>query len=213
MSTRFYKGSGRTEPDMREEFNATLDGVFPEIPKKQKHVLRKMKRVATDPVLADPELIKKFRGRKQIIDHFVPEEGFLIPCACVDAIIREPDVDHFCPICQGEGWLWDEIFIDVYKVFLRSDVGLSTKEDLIKVGLTNIPLVIFYMRTSVLVTPVDKVIELVTDTEGKPIRPYIREFLYRIGTAIDFRSDNGRLEYWKLDCYAEQRKFLNGPKP
>ena len=71
---------------------------------------------------------------------------------------------------------------------------------------------IFYTRSSVPVTKADKVVELWTDTEGDVIRPYRRESLYRIGTPIDFRSDDGKLEYWKLDCYNEQRKFLNGPE-
>lgn len=211
MSKDFYKKARRTEPDMRAEFNATMDGEFPEIAKKQSHIFRKMQRQATDPVVDDTTLERKFRGRTQIIDWFVPEEGFLIPCACVDLITKEPDVDHFCPICQGERYLWDEIFIDTYKVDLRSDVGRSTKQDLIQPGLTNIPLMIFYTRSSVNVTRADKVVELWTDSAGDIIRPFRRRTLFRVGSTIDFRSDNGKLEYWKLDCYAEQRKFLNGP--
>jgi hypothetical protein len=170
---------------MRQEFNNTMDGHGVEVSKKQTAVLRKMRR---------------------------DDDGNLTECPCVDSITREPDRDYFCPFCWGEGYYWDEEWIDVYKVILRSDVGLSSKEDLIAPGLINIPLVIFYTRSSVDVTDKDKVIELVTDTEGDPVQPYRREFLYRIGTPIDFRSDNGRLEYWKLDCYAEQRKFLNGPE-
>ncbi len=212
MSARFYKDSRMTEPDMRAEFNATLDGEFPEIAKGQTQVLRKMKRTPTDTAADNPKLVKILRGRKQMRDYFVPEEGYLVPCECIDEVTKEPDVDHFCPICQGEGFIWDEIFIETYKRILRSDVGLSTKEDVIEPGLTNIPLVIFYTRSSVSITKADKVVELWTDTEGNPIRPFRREAIYRIGTPIDLRSDNGRLEYWKLDCYSEQRKFLNGPE-
>jgi hypothetical protein len=169
---------------MRQELNNTFDGVWPEIPKSQPVILRKMRRTADDK---------------------------LIRCACVDKLTGEPDIDTFCPFCHGEGWLWDEQLFDGYKVVIRSDVGLSSKEDLIAPGLLNIPFVIFYMRSSVPVAPEDKVVELVLDAEGNPILPYKREFLYRIGTLIDLRSDGGRLEYWKLDCYAEERKFLNGP--
>lgn len=211
MSNRFYKDNKRTEPDMRGEFNATMDGIFPEIAKAQTQILRKMQRAPTD-AAEDPKIAKLLRGRRQIRDYYVPEQGYLVPCGCIDEVTKEADRDHFCPVCQGEGWLWDEIFIESYKRVLRSDVGLSTKEDVIEPGLTNIPLVIFYTRSSVPITKADKVVELWTDNEGQPIRPYRREAIYRIGTPIDFRSDNGRLEYWKLDCYNEQRKFLNGPE-
>lgn len=175
--------SGQTEPDMRQELNNTFDGKWPEVAKAQSAALRKMRR--------DPK-------------------GVLEECQCVDILTHEPDIDSFCPICHGEGFVWDEISVDVYKVVLRSDVGLSSKEDLIRPGLLNIPFVIFYMRSTVDITKEDKVVELVLKTNGKPVMPFRREFLYRIGTSVDLRSDNGKLEYWKLDCYAEQRKFLNG---
>lgn len=210
MSKRFYTEFRRTEIDLREAFNAMFDGKYPEIPKAQKHVLRKMKRQSTDPVDDDPTLVKKFRGSKQVLDWFAPGEGYLIPCQCVDKNTKEPDLDHYCPICQGEGYLWDEIFIDTYKIDLRSDIGKSMKQNLIQPGLTNIPLMIFYTKSTTSITRADKMVELWTDTNGDIVRPYRRLNLYRISTVMDLRSDNGKLEYWKLDCYGEQRKFLNG---
>lgn len=185
MSKRFYtRTSGlSTEPDMRQELDNTFDGIFPEVAKTQKGLLRRMRRDTSDN---------------------------LIQCQCVDILTHEPDVDHFCPVCHGEGYLWDEEWIEFYKVVLRSNVGLSSKEDLIKPGLMNVPLVSFYLRGTVELTEQDRIIELKTDNDGIPSRPYRREFLYRITTALDFRSDRGKLEYWRLDCYAEKRKFLNG---
>jgi len=186
MSKRFYTiSSGKsTEPDMRQELDNTFDGIFPEIAKAQTGILRKMRRDSL---------------------------GALIPCPCVDPLTHEPDRDHFCAYCHGDGYIWDEEWIEFYKVVLRSDVSLSNQEDLVKPGLMNVPLVSFYLRGTVDVTPQDKIVELVTDRAGDPVRPYRREYLYRITTALDFRSDRGKLEYWKLDCYAEKRKFLNGP--
>lgn len=186
MSRRFYTTTSgkRTEPDMRLELNNTFDGIFPEIAKAQRGLLRKMRRTST---------------------------GDMIQCDCVDILTHEPDKDHFCPQCHGDSFLWDEEWLDFYKVVLRSDVGLSSKEDLIRPGLMNIPLVSFYVRGTVDITEQDKIVELVTDQEGVIIQPYRREYLYRITTALDFRSDHGKREYWKLDCYSEKRKFLNGP--
>lgn len=173
----------RTEPDIREELNRFLDGTWQEISKKQIALLRKMRR---------------------------DDNENLIPCPCVDELTGEPDKDTFCAICHGEGKIWDEILVDVYSVELGSDIGKAIREDLIGPGLMNIPLMVFYMRSNVLVTKEDKMVELVRGQSGAPIRPYKRAQLYRINAEIDLRSDNGRIEYWKLDCYAEKRKFLNG---
>ena len=131
-------------------------------------------------------------------------------CPCVDFLTKEPDKDTYCPVCMGEGYLWDEIFITVYKVVLKSDVGNALKERLWAPGLINKPLVVFYVCFSVDVSKEDKVIELILDIEGAPVRPYKRRAIYRIGTVFDIRSDNGRLEYWKIDTYEEDVKFLNG---
>jgi len=58
--------------------------------------------------------------------------------------------------------------------------------------------------------PPDKIVELMTDTAGDPIRPYQRKAIYRIGTSIDFRDEYGKLVFWRLDCYEEATKYLNG---
>lgn len=173
----------RTEPNMREELQRTFDGDFPEISKRQWGVLRSMRRDTNDK---------------------------LIKCPCVDSITKEPDLDTYCPICGGEGNLWDENFMPLYKEIIRSDVGLAAKEDLIKPGLVNIQIITFYTTWEQDITKEDKVIELKLRPDGKAVIPYRRKRIYRIGTPIDLRSDNGKLEYWKLDCYEEDRKFLNG---
>lgn len=220
MSKNFYRTTIlRTEPNMRSEFDNMMDGLYPEIPKAQNVILRKMKRVTIDPIITDTtdanydaDRVRMFHHKGQIPDYYVPSEGYLQFCPCIDSNTGEPDVDSFCPICHGEGYIWEESFIDSRKVVLQSDVGKSTRETLIQSGLTNIPLVIFYTKSSVLITKSDKIVELWTDNAGSPKRPYRRKSLYRIGTSVDFRSDNGKLEYWKLDCYEEQRKYLNGPE-
>lgn len=176
-----YKNVRRTEPSMRDEMEHMLDGIFPEIAKKQ------------------PALIRKFR-RDSLNKR--------IACDCVDPVTHEPDKDTFCPFCQGEGYYWDESYVDVYKV-LQSPSPL--REEMFPPGLLNVPLMIFYTRSSVDLTKEDKLVELVLDSDGQPADPIRRRELFRISSLVDYRSDNGRLEYWKVACYAELRKFLNGP--
>jgi hypothetical protein len=151
-----------------------------------------------------PEIAKKQRGllRRQRLP--------LALCSCISPVTREPDKDHFCPYCHGEGFLWDEIFLDFYKIVLGSEVGNANNDTLAQPGLIEPGLVVFFTSSSETITKNDRIVELVLDVEGEPVLPYQRRALYRIGTPIDFRSDNGKLEYWKLDCFIEERKFLNG---
>ncbi len=167
---------------MRKELNNMFDGIFPEIAKKQPCVLRKFRR---------------------------DDRGNRILCDCVDINTKEPDKDTFCPFCQGEGFYWDEVYMDTYKV-QQSVSGLA--ENNTAPGLMNNPLMVFYTRSRIDITKEDKLVELVLDEEGEQVIPLKRRQLYRIGSLVDYRSDNGRLEYWKMACFAEDRKFLNGPR-
>lgn len=214
-----YEVHLRTEPDMRQEMINTLQGNYPEIAKKQTHVLRKMRTGTLEVWPEDDSVGDGWVEHVAAGTHYRWKVGIgndLLPCPCVDALTHEPDKDTFCPVCFGEGFVWDEFLVEGYKVVIRSSVGLSSKETLIAPGLTNLsyasfyfdyelPLNLFPKRTSP-----DKIVEITTDETGKPVRPYQRDTIYRIGTAIDFRSDSGKLEYWKVDCYEEQVKFLNG---
>jgi len=172
MSSRsLYPSSGSTEPDMRMELKNTLDGHYPEVSKSQKVLFRKMRKNSSDK---------------------------LIDCPCVDEVTDEPDRDLFCPICHGEGYVWDEVYIDCYKVILRNELIYKA------------PVTVFYCKSSLGFTDEDKIIELVLDEEGKVVQPMKRMIRYEIKKAIDFRADSGRLEYWKLDCVEKAYKFLNG---
>jgi hypothetical protein len=182
MSRNNFYGR-RTEPDMRFELDATLRGIFPEIPKAQILVFRQMQR-----------------------DNYKR----LIPCACVDAVTHEPDKDTFCPLCEGEGHYWNEVLVEGYRHIIATTTGFASQERQLPTGLINLPMMNFYTRHNKVFTIDDRLIELYLDAEGVPEMPYRRKQLYTISSALDFRSDYGRLEYWRLSCYAEKRKFLNG---
>lgn len=183
-SNNFYNTSRRTEPDMRQEFTNFLDGSFPEVAKKQVAILRKMRR---------------------------DSDGNPIQCACVNSTTNEPDKDTWCPYCSNEGFYWDESFIEVYKIVLHSDVGNALNEDVVEPTLMNIPSSVFYLKATVRITDKDKIVELVLGANGTPVRPYRRRSIYRVGTLLDMRADEGKLEYWKATCFYEQHKYLNGP--
>lgn len=189
-----YASSSTTEPDMRKEFINTLEGFYPEISKGQIGLLRRMNRNNNDQLIA---------------------------CSCVDLVTKEPDKDRFCTICYGEGFLWHEEPILIYRVLLNSGEinatlnkagGIGPAGEYRTPGLINAPLVVFYIRYDTDITIKDKIVRLVLDTEGDPVIPRKRQGIYRVNNAWDYRADNGKLEYWKVFTHFEDVKYLNAPK-
>lgn len=171
----------RKEGDMRQELINMFDGTSTEIPKAQRGVYRRMR---TD------------------------SAGALVPCSCVDVDTGEPDRDPPCPFCDGMGYLWDEVWFDYYKIVTGIEAALSLREDYEEPGTLNVPRVTFYTKYDI--SPViirgqvfDRIVEVERDVEGNVTRPYRRSRIYRIGSAIDFRADNGRLEYWKFAVHSD----------
>jgi hypothetical protein len=182
-----YYGSGintGTEPDMRQELTNTLDGSWPEVAKGQNGLLRIMRRDAN---------------------------SCLIPCGCVDSVTHEPDKDRWCPVCFGEGYMWDEEFCLYYRVLQGSDTGNATVDQLTGAGLLNIPIVVFYIRYSAEITKEDKVVILTLNEDGSIHSPYQRKAIYRIEARWDYRSDGGKLDYYKAFTHLESVKYLNAP--
>ena len=129
------------EPDMRQELINTFEGKFPEEPKAQPGALRRMRR---------------------------DDDDNLIKCACVSEVTTEPDKDKFCNICWGEGFVWDEVLMGVYKVIIERSVGLASGEYVIMADLVNIALVSFCGKYNALVRQVDNVVEMVMRIGGTP---------------------------------------------
>jgi hypothetical protein len=181
----FYaQSSSGTEPNMRQELINTFDGSFPEIAKAQTGLLRRMRRTAN---------------------------GMLISCPCVDRITKEPDKDRFCPICLGEGYLWDEHRIQFYRTLEDSDVDNSVSNTLRPPGLINHPIVVFYIRYDAEITVEDKIITAVLNSDGTMASPLRREHVFRINTVWPYRSDYGKLEYYKVFAHDQYQKHLHAP--
>jgi len=179
VATRTYHTT--VEGDLRDELAKFLYGSSREIPKAQRGLYRKMK---------------------------VDSSGNRIRCSCVDSVTGEPDKNPPCPYCLGAGYLWDEVWFDYYKIVTGIEAALSLRENFVDPGGTNIPRVTFY--TSYDIDPViingycnDQIVELKRDAEGNLVIPYQRTRIYRIGSAIDLRSDNGRIEYWKFNVISD----------
>lgn len=184
-NSSFYSSSS-SEPNMRQELIDMFEGTFKEIPKAQTFLIRKMQK--------DPSTNK------------------LIPCKCVDIVTKEPDKDRFCPFCFGEGYYWDESEIEGYRTIEGADRLIATRDRSAGgAGLLNIPLVVFYLRYDAEIKNYDKIITIDTDIEGAAVIPKKRTGVYRIEGLWDYRSDRGKLEYFKVYTHLEMVKFLNSP--
>jgi len=124
-------------------------------------------------------------------------EGKLIKCPCVDPITQESDQDTPCRYCWGEGFLWDEQWITMYKMLIYPRVGASRKTEPLVAGISYSPMAYFYCEYQIEPTRKDKIIEIDTNVEGQ-VREYKRLAKYRIITPEPFCSDSGRVEYWRL---------------
>jgi hypothetical protein len=175
--------TSHSEISMRDEMINTLEGSFMEISKKLPILLRKMKRDIN---------------------------GNPIECACIDKVTDEQDRDVYCPIDQGDRYIWDEIWISGYRYFIDPNSTKATSEIELKQGAFNALKAVFYTRYPEVVTREDKIIEIILNAEGKPVLPYRRLRKWKINQATDYRLDHGRLEYWNLACVEEKYKFLNG---
>lgn len=169
---------------MRQELINTFDGKYPEVAKAQTGLIRKMRRDSDDKLIA---------------------------CPCVDPVTREPDKDRFCPVCFGEGWLWDETEIEFYRMISDSDTDNALRDKLRPPGLINQPLVVFYTKYDADITRDDKIVELNLSISGSVPTVKRRKVIYRIEAVWDYRCDNGKLEYYTLFTHKEDVKHLNAP--
>ena len=159
------------EVDLRQEFYELLFGSATETAKGQPGILRRMRK---------------------------DDNGDKVACVCVDEKTGEPDRDTMCPYCWGEGFLWDEEWVTYYKMLVSSHEGLVRKNQPNKPGRSNTPFVFFYLEYDIVPDRYDKIAEVALDTEGDISLPYTREAIYSIATAEAFRSDEGRIEYWRI---------------
>jgi hypothetical protein len=175
-ANRFYRmdkipKSKRKEIDLRKEFGQTLDGSVYEIPK------------------AFTVMLRQFRRN---------ENGYRVPCSC--NVAKEGQMHQKCSVCLGEGYLWDEHYIETFKVEIGSDQEKAGASLLTEIGRTKKQFCKFYVQSTHKIDYEDKVIELALNPEGDVAKPERRHITWTINTLNEKRGDNGRLEYIILYC-------------
>jgi hypothetical protein len=184
-SNTYYGSSSRSEIDMRQETIRFMDGYGYELAKGQNVLLRSLTRDSS---------------------------GNKTRCNCVDLITKEPDKDRWCESCYGIGYIWVESLIKIYRVLEEADRDNAVQDKRVKPGIVNVNLLTMYADYNYTILEGDKIVEIrLNNNTGNPVTPYIRERAYNVSTVMDYRSDNGRLEYNKLFVYEEKFKYLNKP--
>lgn len=172
------------EPDLRQEMTNTIQGDYPEIAKGQTGILRRMRR---------------------------DDSNNTIPCDCIDDLTKEPDKSSFCPECYGLGALFDEEYVTFYKVLQDQTFSSPRKQQFQSPGVLDDPFIVFYFEYDIDITQDDRIMEISLDEEGDVNVPVTRLTCYRIDKTWAYRSDNGRIEYWKVYTHKEELKYLEAP--
>jgi hypothetical protein len=119
-------------------------------------------------------------------------------CPCRDSVTDESDSDYYCRFCLGVGYFWDESKI----VYYRNDDSFRKREGKNQEYEGDD----FFIGYNRVITPSDFIVVVQLDSEGSVVIPAVRESIFKIISADPFRSDNGRIEFWKVRA-TEVRKW------
>ena len=176
-----HKRKVPSEIDLRAEMNQTLFGSQMEIAKGQRVIFRRMRRI-------DPS------------KHPISTEDLVI-CDCKkNSLSKESKIESKCPMCDGEGFLFDDEFITAYK---QPKFNYSDIERAMPYGKNTIAITYFFTEEHKDYSRFDKIIEPLRDKNGLVHSPIRTEYSHDINMAQQYRADEGRLEYWRLSCYSE----------
>lgn len=124
-------------------------------------------------------------------------DGYPVRCECRSSITDEPDLDYYCKHCLGMGFYWDELPV----LYYRDETSFSKRlgNDKEYVGDH------FFLEYGNIITDNDYIITVKLDVDGIPTIPVTRNLFFKIIGATCFRSDNGRIEFWRIRAIEERK--------
>ena len=108
---------------------------------------------------------------------------------------NEPKLD--CPICHGEGWVYQDEPVLMRRRLVTPPVGLADGQNMTPIGFMTVNYIVYYMEYYINPKKDDKIIEVVLDDNGNPVKPFKFRELYKIAVAEPLRDEGGRIEYWR----------------
>lgn len=173
----FYPRSNKGEIDLRKELHELLFGSPTEVAKGQYVVFRRMRR------------------KSGVV--YPSGEDDLVWSPARDPYTFQGSKDYINPWSEGEKYLFDDQMIKKYSSYPTKFEGTQT---IVPIDPGNIPagIVYHYVESWVMPSIWDKLIEVVVNEEGIPISPIKMLKSYSIKSAEMFRSDKGRIEYFRI---------------
>jgi hypothetical protein len=108
-----------------------------------------------------------------------------------------------CPICNGEGWLYEDELHLSRRTLVSPSIGLAGSETMSDIGWMNINYIVFYFMHYVAPKRGDKILEIELDDKADPIRPFKIVEIYRVAIGEPFRDQHGRIEYYRAAAKLE----------
>lgn len=137
-------------------------------------------------------------GHLILIRHFREVDNHRVSCTCLNTLTREASND--CIYCDGEGYLWDEYWTWTYSMYSDGPTSLPMRNKFLQPGKVRKEYKTFFLRFDTVIENWDKIVEVYLDLDGRPVVPYTRRYIYELNTLQEYRSDNGRLEYYVAHC-------------
>lgn len=176
-----YINTSATEINLRDELHNMFHGNGYEIKKSHRGLLRRMRR---------------------------DSNNLLISCSCKSSLTDEADRDVDCPFCLGEGYYWDEEWINLRWVDIGGTLTKMTYKTMpFSPGALDVDTKVFFLEYFVNPSYYDRIIELKSDAEGDLIQPFTRYRIFKPQSVIPYRSDNGRIEFTAVFCSQKDAIF------
>lgn len=137
-------------------------------------------------------------GHLALVRRFREVDDKRVKCTCFNELTKEGS--HDCIYCDAEGYLWDEFWIWTYSMYSDGSTSLPMRNKFLQPGRIRKEYKTFFLRYDTAIQDWDKIVEVELDLEGRPITPYKRKYIFEINTLQQYRSDNGRLEYYVAHC-------------
>jgi len=126
--------------------------------------------------------------------------------------VQDHSKNHICQYCLGVGYLWEESWIKFYQWPGRGAASSSGgKKKYIDYGVLETNSHVIYLEIGFQPTVLDKLIQILLDDEGEPIKPIQRSHMYDIRAVDHYRLDNARTEYYRLLCNRQTVGFIGQP--
>lgn len=145
-------------------------------------------------------MARRFTERTRHDDGRLYKADDAIPCTCkYDLVTHEADRDAICAYCDGQGYLWDELWFNGYLSFSANLMG-NDQTDLqydTSPGVVNTNEPFLFTFHYIVIRKEDWIIRAALDMDGNLMQPIQPQNIYKLLHYRPMRMDFARTEFWK----------------